>query len=101
VYRGDGPHDNELREMEQRIDCEGYVLCFSPVLDDYVAFHRDDVNPDSILSVFVPYSDRELRELFGDGKPDWSPKDLRSIHAWKKAGATVTGNEPEVPRQDD
>ena len=66
-------------------------------MDDFVAFHRDDVHPDKVPVGFVSYSDRELRELFGNDKPDLSLTALRRIHAAKKTGAMVTGSRPNNP----
>ena len=66
-------------------------------MDDFVAFHRDDVHPAKVPVGFVPYSDRELRELFGNDKPDLSLTALRRIHATKKTGAMLTGSRPNNP----
>ena len=34
----------ELRELVRRVEEEGYVLLWSSVLEDLLAFHRDDVD---------------------------------------------------------
>ena len=78
--------------MQQHVQREGYVLCWASALNDTVAFYLDDVDPATIPAGFVPYSESELRELFGDDKPDIS---LRLIHEAKKLGLNVVSNEPE------
>ena len=81
--RGDGQGDEEIRKQ------------IAELLDDLIAFHRDDVDPETIPVGFVPYSARELQELFGPDKPDISPDTLWRIHAAKIIGMSVTGNFPE------
>ena len=95
LYSGDGPGDAELADLELRVHEEGYVLCWSEVLDDYVAFHRDDVDPSTIPVGFVPYSEAELLQLFREGEPDFSWAGLRLVHQAKKTGATSTDVSPE------
>ena len=95
VFSGDGPGDAELAKLMQRVQQEGYVLCWSEVLDDYVAFHRDDVDPSTIPVGFVPYSEGELVQLFREDEPDFSLPALRLIHSAKKTGARVTDVSPE------
>lgn len=61
-------------------------------MNDTIAFHRDDVDPATNPAGFAPYSESELRELFGVDKPDVS---LRMIHEAKKLGMRVKSNEPD------
>jgi len=86
----------ELTELERRVQVEGYVLCHCRELNDYVAFHGDDVDPATMPSDFVPYSLTELSYLFGDaGNPP--PIDaLKRIHQAKKTGAVINGSAPIV-----
>ena len=65
------------------------------MLRDLVAFHRDDVDPATIPAGFVPYSDDELRYLFGEDGDQPSPDALRLIHAAKKTGAIITNSRKE------
>lgn len=95
VYSGDGPGAGELAEMENRVKREGYVLCWSEVVQDFVAFHRDDVEPGIIPVDFVPYSLIELTHLFREDGVPLSVNALRLAHEAKKAGARVTGNYPD------
>ena len=98
-YGPDFPHptqrDDEMMELERRVEEEGYVLLWCEVLRDLVAFHRDDVDPATIPAAFVPYSDDELRHLFGEDGEQPSPDALRLIHAAKKTGAIITNSRKE------
>ena len=95
LYSGDGPGDPELARLVAQVQDKGCVLCWSKVLDDYVAFHRDDVDTGTIPVGFVPYSERELVQLFREGEPEFSVEALRLIHSVKKSGARVTDVSPE------
>ena len=93
-YKPVFPHpdqrDDEMTELVRRVEEEGYVLLWCAVLRDLVAFHRGDVDPATIPSGFVPYSDDELRHLFGEDGAQPSPDGLRLIHAAKRTGAVIT-----------
>ena len=84
----------ELAEIERRVSDEGYVLLKSAVLDDFIAFHRDDVDPSTIPEGFVPYSEVELMQLFKEEGPSLSSHSLQRIHTAKKFGAVVKSNNP-------
>ena len=81
----------ELEEIVERVHGEGYVLLWSTVLQDLIAFYRDDEAKSKIPTGFVPYSEAELEELYGDGKPPLSKSTLRLIHEAKKCGGCVVG----------
>jgi len=83
----------ELEEIVERVHGEGYVLLWSTVLRDLVAFYRDEEARSNIPPGFVPYSEAELEELYGDGKPPISTSTLRLIHEAKKHGGQVVNNE--------
>ena len=92
-------HDDEMMELKRRVKEDGYVLLWSNVLQDLVAFHCNDVDPVTIPTGFVPYSDNEFRHLFGRDGDQPSLNGLRLIHAAKKTGAIITnsgkqGSEP-------
>ena len=79
-----------MTELVRRVEEKGYVLLWSNVLQDLVAFHRNDVDPATIPAPFVPYSDDEVRHFFrGDGV-SLSADALRLIHAAKRTGAVIT-----------
>jgi len=85
-------NDQELLEIENRVLTKGYVLLWSNTLNDFVAFYRTEADREKIPPGFVPYSDQELRELFGEGKAALSAKTLRLIHNAKKLRAEVVDN---------
>ena len=77
------------------------MLLWSSVLDDLVAFHRDDVDPAAIPAGFVPYSDDELHDMFGDDGVKRSPDALRLIHAAKRSGVALPGSAEDESRTAD
>jgi len=85
----DVPADyQELTEIEARVERDGYVLLWSNILNDFVAFYKTEADREKIPPGFVPYSDKELFELFGKSS---SPRKhtLRLIHEAKKLGGCV------------
>ena len=84
--------DQELTEIENRVLTKGYVLLWSNALNDFVAFYNTEADREKIPPGFVPYSDKELFELFGK---NLSPgkHTLRLIHEAKKLGGYVVDNE--------
>jgi len=84
--------DKELTEIENRVLTKGYVLLWSNTLNDFVAFYKTEADREKIPPGFVPYSDKELFELFGKNS---SPRKhtLRLIHEAKKLGGCVVDNE--------
>ena len=90
VYPHQDQREDELKELVRRVEEEGYVLLWCEVLRDLVAFHRNDVDPVMIPAGFVPYSEDELRHLFGEDRSEPSPDGLRLIHAAKRTGAVIT-----------
>jgi len=81
----------QLQEISDRLEHEGYLLLWSNVLEDFVAFYMTDADRAKIPAVFVPYSDSEIQELFREDRPGWSVEGLKRIHMAKKiAGLKVT-----------
>jgi len=91
-YPGNHVTDKELTEIEARVERDGYILLWSNTLNDFVAFYKAEVDREKIPPGFVPYSDKELLELFGKNS---SPRKhtLRLIHEAKKLGGCVVDNE--------
>jgi hypothetical protein len=89
-YPGNQVTDQELTEIEARVERDGYVLLWSNALNDFVAFYKTEADREKIPPVFVPYSLAELDCLFGHGKP---PASLKLIHEAKKLGGRVVDNE--------
>lgn len=79
----------ELAEIETRVNKEGFVLLWSHALRDFVAFYQDEETRSKIPPGFVPYSKAELWELFGEGKRQPSQQTLRLIHEAKKLGGVL------------
>ena len=98
-YRPVFPHpaqrDDELKELVRKVEEEGYVLLWSNVLEDLVAFHRDDVDPATIPAGFIPYSEEELCYLFPEDEHPTSENALRLIHKAKTMGARISGTKKE------
>jgi hypothetical protein len=90
-FPGPDQCDDEMAEMERLVKEKGYVLLWSNVLADLVAFHRDDVDPATIPSGFVPYSEEELCYLFPEDEHAMSENALRLIHKAKTMGARISG----------
>ena len=86
---GDRATNAELAELEKQVDTKGYVLLWSNLLEDFIAFYRSEADFQLIPDWFVPYSQRELWELFGEGDSGPSPNGLRLIHEAKKQGERV------------
>jgi len=84
--------DQELQEIENRVSTKGYVLLWSNTLNDFVAFYKAEADREKIPPGFVPYSDKELWELFGKGSSP-AKHTLRLIHEAKKLGGFVVDRE--------
>ena len=82
------PRDEELDDIVRHVREDGYVLIWSNVLEDSVAFIHDDFDPVRLPHGFVPYTLSELSKLFADGS--LSADSLRLIHVAKKHGGKVT-----------
>ncbi len=90
MYSGDGPADDELAEIERRANEAGYVLCWSEALEDFIAFHREDIDSTTIPPGFVAYSLTELTHLFREDGQPLSVNALLLVHQAKKFGAIIT-----------
>ena len=80
-YPSEWATDEELDEIEASVYQDGYVLLWSNVLEDFIAFYKTEADRAKIPPGFVAYSDQELRDLFGESKATCS---LRIIHEAKK-----------------
>lgn len=85
----------ELADLEAQVNTKGYVLLWSNVLDDSIAFYRTEEDRKMIPPGFVPYSKEELGVLFAEGDKAPSLNGLRLIHEAKRLGGRVIGSEPE------
>ena len=91
-YPGNQVTDQELSEIAARVERDGYVLLWSNTLNDFVAFYKTEADRGKVPPGFVPYSDKELWELFGKNS---SPRKntLRLIHEAKKMGGCVVADD--------
>jgi len=80
--------DSELSELVSQVSEYGYVLLWSVVLRDAVAFVRSNEDANSVPRGFIIYTLDELISLFnGDQINEGS---LRLIHQAKKFGSQIT-----------
>ena len=96
IYAEPGQRQEELADLVNRVETQGYVLLWSAELEDLVVFYSSEANRERIPPGFVHYSDAELLHLFGPEQPEISTSTLRLIHAAKKTGARITGVEPDT-----
>lgn len=82
------PLDSELGDIVRLVRECGYVLLWSNVLEDTVAFVASDIDVKTLPLGFTPYTLDELSLLFADGS--LSEDSLRLIHQAKKHGGTIT-----------
>jgi len=83
------PSDSELIELVRTVNAQGYVLLWSNVLRDTIAFVKSYEDAGSVPRHFTIYTVDELMEIFGDQTP--SPSSLKLIHEAKKHGGRITG----------
>ena len=81
------PSGKELMEIQTRINREGFVLLWSTVLADTVAFVHTDADKLHVPVGFTVYTLGELKSLFGNEQ--LSRGSLRLIHDAKKYGGRV------------
>ena len=82
----------EAWQIHRKLALNGYVLLWSTVLDDFVAFYDPERGKESkIPEQYVRYSRNEIEELFGKG--DITEAELMKIHTAKKEGAIVKERE--------
>ncbi len=82
------PLDSELSDIIRLVRERGYVLLWSNVLEDAVAFIQNDFDPTGLPPGFTAYTVDELSLLFAD--TSLSGDSLRLIHVAKKRGGTIT-----------
>ena len=76
--------ENLLFHLEEN----GYVLLWSELFQEYVAFYMKSEVLNDIPDKFVTYADQELKDLFGEGK-SLSLERLKFIHNIKKVFGSV------------
>ena len=83
------PDDAELVEIVGRVWDQGYVLLWSKVLQDTVAFTRTFDDAKHVPIAFTVYTLDELLEVFGGEPPSIGA--LKLIHQAKKYGGRIIG----------
>lgn len=83
------PGDEELKEIVRRYSQDGYVLLYSTVLEDTIAFVKDADVTKRLPDGYIPYSRDELVELCRPEIAAISHRTLRLIHEAKKQGAII------------
>lgn len=82
--------DAEIAEAEAAIERDGYVVLWSNVLKDLVAYVLTEEDATKVPTRIVVYTMVELRQLFGvDGDKKPGARMLRMIHEAKRLGARV------------
>jgi hypothetical protein len=74
----------QAREIVCRVQERGRCLLWSEVLEDYIAFARDEEAAAQVPPGYVIYTLRELEELFEMGAKPLSGEMLRAVHNTKK-----------------
>jgi hypothetical protein len=93
------PEEQELKEIVASVNRNGICLLYSTVLEDYIAFVKDESYLKDVPPGYTPYLDSELRMLFG-GTTTPSTRTLRLIHeAKKRAGGRVISREEKPHEQ--
>ena len=82
----DGSPQWHAESIAEVVQSEGVCLFWSDLFGEMVAFVKDASFKKKVPAGLVTYDDKELRELFGEGKPGLSAATLRLIHEAKKAG---------------
>ena len=85
----DSTSRDEAILIARKVEEQGYVLVWSSVLEDTVAFYNTDEDRVKIPPGFVPYSTDELKELFGEPQSSPNTNALRLIHQAKKLRGRV------------
>ena len=83
---------SELIDIVRQVRDRGYVLLWSNVLQDLVAFAQTDADRENVPSSFTVYTIAELMEVFGGDRMP-SPGSLKLIHAAKKHGGQIRSEE--------
>jgi hypothetical protein len=81
--------------IAKAVEREGVCIFWSQLFAEMIAFIKDDTFKSRVPCGIVSYTSQELKELFGNGKPELTAKDLRLIHEGKKTGGGhIISHEP-------
>lgn len=90
VFENEDLGNDELIDLERRVKEQSVCLCWSELLQDYVAFCRTEVHFPNVPPGFVCYSLNEL-----EYNQDMTPESFVAIHRAKKLGMKITDNRQE------
>lgn len=77
----------EANAIENLLAVHGFVLLWSELLEDYIAFFDDDREIEGLIpDRYVRYSRRELEEMASE---EMSDSERRLVHVAKKEGGIV------------
>ena len=85
--------NSELTDIERQVSDVGWVLIWSSVLEDLVAFCRTEEDAVSVPRGVVVYTVDELSILFGDDPGGPGEAGLRLIHEAKRIGGGIIKTE--------
>ena len=80
------PSDPRIRNLQDEVDHKGYVLIWSTVLKDLIAFCRTTKDAERVPRGIVVYTAHELALLFPVETGGPGDAGLRLIHHAKKLG---------------
>jgi hypothetical protein len=83
------PTQPELLEIEQRVKTEGYLLLWSSLFNDLIAFCDSPSDAERVPRGIVAYTADELLILFGDPNSGPSEGALQLIHQAKQFGGGI------------
>lgn len=82
----DASHQWHAETIAAAVQKEGVSIFWSEMFSEMIAFIHNDTFKSHVPCSIVAYTDKELKELFGEGKSSLSAESLRLIHEAKKAG---------------
>lgn len=83
------------QRIAQAVLTEGVCLFWSDMLQEMIAFIRDETFRGAVPAGVVAYTSDELWEPYGTDRPPASAHTLRMIHEAKRAGGRVASREME------
>lgn len=86
------PQDH-AEEIAETVQIKGICIFHSELFGSKVAFIKDLRYKKFVPKDTVYFTNAELKELFGEGKPKLKPVDLKLIFEAKKAGGEVLNYE--------
>jgi hypothetical protein len=89
----DAPPQWHAETIAHVVEREGVCIFWSELFGEMIAFVKGETFKNRVPCGLVTYSSKELKELFGEGKPWLSARDLRLIHEAKRAGGHIASHQ--------